>query len=160
MSRLAKNTIKRHKDVFPPTHWKHILKLLGLIIVADGKVVKEELDAYLDVVVELKYLVDPTVNLTRHMAKDIFILNRSEYSQIIDSLAYDTALIEILSHIRQFPHKLDVISGMVRIAIADGDYSNIEKGLIKKTILYWNIPVKSESEADYSDPSMAKNISA
>jgi hypothetical protein len=33
-------TKRSETTVFPPSHWKHVLKLLGLIIVADGKVRK------------------------------------------------------------------------------------------------------------------------
>lgn len=136
---------------FPPSHWKHILKLLGLIIVADKKVLKEEVDAFLDVVSELRVIIDPTVSLTRHMARDWFMLNKNDLLEVINGLAYDTVLLETLVPIKSIPYKLDVISGMVRIAISDGDYSNIEKGLIKKTILYWNISASSESGVDYSE---------
>lgn len=124
---------------FPPSHWKHVLNLLGLMIVADGKVLKEEVDTFLDVVMELRCVIDPTVSLTRHMALDWFNLNKADLVAIIDSLAYDSAIINILEDIRSMPHKLDVITGMVKIAISDGDYARIEQGLIKKTILYWNV---------------------
>jgi len=135
---------------FPPSHWKYVLKLLGLIIVADKKVLKEEVDEFLDVVSELRAVIDPTVSLTRHMALDWFLLNKPRLEAIIDSLAYDTALCETLAPIKSMPHKLDVISGMVRIAVSDGDYADIEKGLIKKTILYWNVGSRSENDIDYS----------
>jgi hypothetical protein len=39
---------------------------------------------------------------------------------------------------------------MVRIAVSDGVYADIEKGLIKKTILYWNIGRNSDDDVDYS----------
>ena len=135
---------------FPPSHWKYVLKLLGLIIVADRKVLKEEVDEFLDVVTELRAVIDPTVYLTRHMARDWFLLNKSSLEDIIDNLAYDTALCEILAPIKSMPHKLDVISGMVRISVSDGVYADIEKGLIKKTILYWNIGRNSDDDVDYS----------
>jgi len=135
---------------FPPSHWKYVLKLLGLIIVADKIVLKEEVDEFLDVVVELRAVIDPTVSLTRHMARDWFILNKSGLEEIIDNLAYDTALCEILAPIKSMPHKLDVISGMVRIAVSDDVFADIEKGLIKKTILYWNVGSNAQDDLDYS----------
>ena len=149
----SKNTDHPAKadSVFPPSHWKHILKLLGLIIVADRKVLKEEVDAYLEVVAELRAVIDPTVSLTPHMARDWFMLNKAELTEIIDSLAYDTALCEILAPIKSMPHKLDVISGMVKIAVSDDDYSSVERGLIKKTILYWNVRNHTRGNLDYSD---------
>jgi len=139
------------RETFPPSHWKHILKLLGLIIVADKRVLKEEVDAYIEVVAELRVLIDPTVYLTPHMARDWFMLNRPALEEIIESLAYDSAILEILAPIKSLPCKLDVISGMVKIAISDGVYSNIERGLIKKTILYWNISAGKSDDIDFSD---------
>lgn len=137
-------------NVFPPTHWKYILKLLGLIIVADGRVVKEEVDTYLDVVMELRAVIDPSVMLTRRMARDWFYLNKNDLENIINSLAYDTELLATLKNIKSLPFKLDVITGMVRIAISDDVYDNVEKSLIKKTILYWNIPAKDEQSIAYT----------
>jgi len=148
---LIKRDLSKHVTSFPPSHWKHILKLLGLIIVADKKVLPEEVDTYLDVVSELRAIIDPTISLTRHMARDWFMLNKDDLMDVIDSLAYDTVLLDTLSAIKSMPHKLDVISGMVRVAVSDGVYSNVERGLIKKTILYWNIPVEPNSDVDYSN---------
>ena len=145
-----KNDTLTDKTVFPPSHWKHILKLLGLIIVADGRVLKEEVDTYLDVVAELRCIIDPSVVLTRRMAYDWFCLNKKELEDVINGLAYDTELLETLKEIKSLPHKLDVITGMVKIAVSDNDYHNVERGLIKKTILYWNIPA-GDGQRDYSE---------
>ena len=140
----------KQSAVFPPSHWKYILKLLGLIIVADGRVVKEEVDTYLDVVAELRCVIDPSIVLTRRMAYDWFCLNKKDLEDVINGLAYDTELLATLKEIKSLPHKLDVITGMVRIAVSDDDYNNVERGLIKKTILYWNIPA-GDDQRDYSE---------
>ena len=141
----------KNMAVFPPSHWKHILKLLGLIIVADGRVVKEEVDTYLDVVMELRCVIDPSIVLTRRMARDWFYWNKKELEAVIDGLAYDTELLAILKEIKALPQKLDVITGMVRIAVSDNDYHIVKRGLIKKTILYWNISASEDQVIDYSD---------
>lgn len=125
--------------IFLPSNWNHVMKLLGLIIVADKKTLKEEVDAFLDAVSELRAVIDPTVTLTRHMAQDWFMRNREGLEEIIDGLAYDTAICEILKPIKSMPHKSDVISSMLKIAASDGEYADVERGLIKKTSLYWNI---------------------
>lgn len=135
---------------FSPSNWKHILKLLGLVIVANKRVLQEDVDSYLDVVAELRTIIDPTLYLTRHMAKDWLMLNKAELVEIIDSLAYDTAVCETLAPIKSMPHKLDVITGMVKIAVADGDYSGVKKLLVKKTILYWNVRSNTHDALDYS----------
>jgi hypothetical protein len=144
-----KNPVKTEK-VFPPSNWKHVLKLLGLVIVANKRVLQEDVDTFLDVVTELRATIDPTVYLTRHMARDWLILNKAELVENIESLAYDTVLCETLAPIKSMPHKLDVITGMVKIAVADGDYSGVKKLLVKKTILYWNVRSNTHDSLDYS----------
>ena len=136
--------------VFPPSNWKHVLKLLGLVIVANKRVLQEDVDTYLDVVTELHTIIDPTIYLTRHMARDWLMLNKSELVENIDSLEYDSILCETLGPIKSMPHKLDVITGMVKIAVADGDYSGVKKLLVKKTILYWNVRSDTYDSIDYS----------
>ena len=124
-----------------PSDWDSLLQLLGLIIVADKKTLKVEVDTFLDAVEELRDVIDPTISLTRNMARDWFILNKEKLEDIIDGLDYDMAICEALAPIESIPHKREVILKMLSIAISDNDFADVEKGLIKKTILYWNIPV-------------------
>lgn len=124
---------------FGASNWKQVFKLIGLIVVANGKVVKEELDTYQDVMIELAAVIDPKIVMTRKMAFDWFVHNKSSLVEIIDSLAYEDTLIDIFSHMRHLPQKLDVLTAMVKVAIADGDYGPKEELLIKKTILFWNV---------------------
>lgn len=144
------NTMTKAQVNFPSSSWNHVLKLLGLIVVADKKTVKEEVDTFLDSIGKLRAKIDPNICLTQHMARDWFMRNRSDLEEIIDSLAYDTALCEILAPIKAMPHKLEVISSMLKIAVSDGEYADVEKGLIQKTRLYWNIENKPQHTEIYS----------
>jgi len=124
---------------FSASQWKYIMKLLGLVVVANKRVVPEEVDAYINSMRELVAVIDPTIVLTRHMIKDWLVLNKKRLIADIESLEYDSVLLELLSHIKTLPFKLDVVTAMVKVAIADDNYTNLRKALIKKTIVYWNI---------------------
>ena len=130
---------KAPKSEFGASNWKHLLKLVGLIVVANGKVIEEDLDAYQDVMVELAAVIDPRIVMTRKTAFDWFVHNKASLVEIIDSLEYEDTLIDIFSRMRHLPQKLDVLTAMVKVAIADGDYGPKEELFIKKTILYWNV---------------------
>jgi|GEM_PF-4207556 len=132
---------------FPAHKWHNIFQLLGIMVVANKRVFPEDMKAFLDSAIELASVVDPSITITRKMTKDWFLINKDELTQMVDSLAYDTAIISILSDIKSFPFKLDVMTCMVRIAIADGDYGDMEKMFIKKTILYWNIRAQDTQDA-------------
>lgn len=127
------------KSQFGASQWKYIFKLVGLIVVANGKVLKEDLDAYQNMMVELAVVIDPKIVMTRKMAFDWFKNHKDDLVAIIDSLAYEDTLIDIFSHMRHLPHKLDVLTAMVKVAIADGHYGPMEELFIKKTILFWNV---------------------
>lgn len=119
--------------------WVNIFKLLGLIVVADNKIRPESVKAFQDGLIELRAVIDPRLVMTRHMILDWFKLNRAELSKSIESLEYDQLLIDLIQNMRALPHKLDVMTVMVKIAVSDGEYSSMKKMLIKKTIVYWNV---------------------
>ena len=124
---------------FGPSSWKHVLKLLGLIVVADGTVIKEKVDVFQDMMMELAAVIDPKIVMTRRMVFDWFLYHKDELKAVIDSLEYDSQLIAIFKEVRNMPFKLDVVNAMLQVALADGSYSAKEKMFIKKTILYWNV---------------------
>jgi len=132
---------------FPPSSWKYILRLLGLCIIIDRKVFKDEVDAFQECAIELRDIIDPTVCLTKKMAYDWFRLNKHILEDIRDNMSLETALFETLAPIKSISHKSDIISCMVKIAISDGEYCAKEKNLIKKTCLFWN--VRSDPHHDF-----------
>jgi len=140
---------KKFAEPFPPASWKYILKLLGLVVVADKKVLEEEIVSFLKSVTELRAIVDPTISLTERMLRDWFWLNKSALEEIVDSPYQDTGLCKIIAPIKSIPHKLDVISHMVKIAVSDGEYCDAEKNLIKKTCLFWDVRYNFQHGLEY-----------
>ena len=135
---------------FPTSNWKHIFALLGLAVVADTDLPQEKIDTYLNVIIELRSVIDPSAYITRHMARDWFTLNRSYLEEVVESLIVndDTVLCNIIAPIKTTPHILDIITGMVTISLSDNTYSGVENDLIKKTILYWNVRSGAYDKAD------------
>jgi len=134
---ITQNT--NRKPAIGAGEWRSLLKLVGLMAVANGKLVKEDVDAFQEAMMELRVVVDPTLVMTRKMLKDWFIYNIDELKAVVNGLEYDSELLAIFKHIRSFPFKLDVATAMMRVGIADGDYGDMEKMFMKKTILYWNM---------------------
>lgn len=124
--------------------------LIGLQLVIDvGSTGVEIKFFYLKAVKEPRTVIDPKVFLPEQMVREWFADNQSSLVENINSRSYDVALCETLRPIKSMPHKLDVISAMVRLAVADGDYSDLAKDLINKTCLYWNKSSKSESVGSF-----------
>jgi len=124
--------------------------LLALVVVADKKILSEEIDSFLDSATELRAVIDPTICFTEKMLRDWFWLNNTALEEILDSPYQDTGLCKIIAPIKSIPHKLDVISHMVRIAVSDGEYSDVEKSLIKKTCLFWDVRNNFHHNLEYT----------
>lgn len=129
-----------------PRQWKHVYILLGLIVVADRRVVPEELKAFIEGAISLAKKVDPSLVVTKRMAKDWFVLNRDTLLSIVDGLEYDSVIIDTLSCLKPFREKRDVVKTMIEIAHSERNYSLARQMFIKKTMLYCNIPVEEEAD--------------
>jgi uncharacterized tellurite resistance protein B-like protein len=121
------------------SHWDHLLKLLGLIVMMDGKIYQEEVLAFSRAAKKLQETLSPELFLTDTMIKDWFVNHRAEIKAIVDSLDYDRKLLEIIGPIRTLPEKKLVLKAMVNIAKSDGSYHTKEKMIIKKAAKYWNV---------------------
>jgi len=135
---IIKEKRRRYND-FGPSQWKHLFRLLGLVLAANKRIIPEEVDAYIDSLMELRPVIDPKIVLTRRMLREWLIINKDSLMADIESLEYDTVILNTVNHMRNFPYKLDVMTAMVKVAVADDNYSALRPMLIKKTILYWNI---------------------
>lgn len=121
--------------------WNSLLKLLGLIVMMDGKVYQEELQAFEESALRLQKVISPDLFLTGTMAKDWFINHRSYLSQLVHSLDYDRAILEIIAPIKTLPQKDMVLRAMISVAKADGYFHNKERMIVEKTARYWNVKI-------------------
>ncbi|WP_026942047.1 TerB family tellurite resistance protein [Hellea balneolensis] len=130
-----------------PCEWRLVMKLVGLMAVANERFTPDDMKAYQDQMMELRAVIDPSLVMTRQMIKDWLINNKIRLKAIINGLEIDSELLAIFQQFRGYSHKFDVLSAMVQVGIADGDYGRTEKMLIKKTILYWNVRGGEEVDA-------------
>ena len=119
--------------------WTHLLKLLGLIVMMDGKIYPEEVAAFAKAALKLQQTLSPDIFLTDTMIKDWFANHRAELKAVVDGLEYDQKIIEIIRPIRGLPQKTMVMTAMVDIAKSDGAYHAKEGMIIKKAARYWNV---------------------
>lgn len=133
-----------------PCEWRLIMKLVGLMAVANERFTPDDMKSYQDQMMELRAVIDPSLVMTPQMIKDWLINNKIRLKSITMGLEIDSELVAIFQQFRNYTYKFDVLNAMVQVGISDGDYGRVEKMLIKKTILYWNIC--SGDEVDALDP--------
>lgn len=120
--------------------WKYLLKLLGLIVMIDGKVYQEEVQAFTKAATRLQETLSPDIFLSENMIVDWFKNHRAELKAIVESLEYDRHLINIIGPIRGLSQKKLVLNAMISIAESDDFYHAKEQMIINKAARYWNVP--------------------
>ena len=129
-------TQNRNIDKITSPYWTNLLNLLGLVLVVDQDECSGKIETFFDVATELKYVIDPTYRFSRKTIKSWLQQNwqiLNDKSSHMD----DDYLHSLLTKIMPRGHKLDILTSMVRIAIAEGNYSDAQQILTRKTILYW-----------------------
>lgn len=141
-------TIKKADNPIASRYWNQVLYLLGTALFIDGEPSLVKIDTLLDVVIELKFVIDPTVKIRRQTLRVWYELHKEELSGIDISLD-DNFLRPMLQEISLYGHKVDILTGLVRIVIADGDYSYPAQALTRKTVLLWYIPANHYDDINY-----------
>lgn len=144
------NPIKSH-------YWNQVLYLLGSALFADGYPSKNKLDAFLDVAIELKFVIDPTAKFRRQTLRAWYKIREKEWNKA-HSLDYDDFVLTLLKEISIYGHKVDILTALVQIIIADGQYSDRAQHLIKHTVMLWSIPAKHMDDIVYVCSDLMKPV--
>ena len=104
---------------------------------------------FYEAVTELNYVIDPSIRLTRKTI--LFWLETYHLSLKLNAIENwdNERLSDILSKLKPNEYRLDIVTSLVRISIADGHYDVFQKALIKKIILLWDIPTKTELDIEF-----------
>ena len=129
-------------------YWNQVLSLLGGALYVDGHPSKAKFETFLDVAIELKFVIDPTVKIRRQTLRDWHEMHHDRLSRF-DGLGIDDFLQSLLQDISIYGHKVDILTSMVQIVIADGNYSRAAQTLTKKTVLQWYMPAKHIDDIIY-----------
>ena len=126
-------------------YWNVVLRLLCIMILIDGKVYEEELDAFTEAAISLRDIVDPKLMLTGHMAKDWFSGHREEILNSIRPSCYDSTVTRTLKRLDEVENKNDLIFALLKVAMSDGQKHPSEEKLLNSACETWGIELKLAS---------------
>lgn len=121
--------------------WRDVMSLLGLVILADERVYKEEVDIFVKTAISLNKKVNPGLFLTQDMALKWFVENRERLQKIQKSPVYHSKVDRIIGSLSRVANQTDIIDGMEAIACADKDYHRSEHFIINRAIELWRLKV-------------------
>jgi len=105
--------------------WTHILTLLGVAVIVDDRVYKEEVDMFVEQAWALKEVITPDMLFSEKMAFDWFVVHRERH---------------ILA-LGESPFCKDILNAIYAIATVDGEYHPSEADVIGMACKHWNLSV-------------------
>lgn len=123
-------------------YWNDVLRLLCMMILIDGKVYEEEVEAFKDAAMTLRDMVDPHLMLTRHMAEDWFHLHRDDLSIGVSSVFMDTTIAKALNGLNEVEDKKGVIFALLKVAMSDGRKHPAEEKLLNSACEMWGLDAR------------------
>lgn len=119
--------------------WHNILTLLTVIILADKRVYKEEVDTFVATVKSLNEKISPEIFMTEGMAFDWFKSNRMRVDNMLVGPNVDRNIKQIISNTARVPGKSHILDAMQTIARADSDFHKNEQTIIKRAAAGWGV---------------------
>lgn len=119
--------------------WHNVMTLLTLVILADKRVYKEEVDTFVDSVKTLNETISPEIFMTKGMAFDWFKSNRNQVANLLVGPKVEQNIRELISNTKKVPGKSAIIRAMQEIANADSDYHKSEETVIGRCVKGWKL---------------------
>ena len=119
--------------------WNDIFKLLAMVIIADKRVYKEEVDEFVNSAMEIKSAINDATLITRDMAFEWFRGNRDDILTLSKSPDFSVSALKIIMSLNEFEHRKAVLSAMVAVSMADSEFHPSEESLIVIAAAHWKL---------------------
>ena len=119
--------------------WTEIFKLLAMVIIADKRVYKEEVDEFVNSAMEIKSAINDATLITRDMAFEWFRGNRDDILTLSKSPDFSVSALKIIMSLNEFEHRKAVLRAMVAVSMADNEFHPSEESLIVIAAAHWKL---------------------
>lgn len=120
-----------------PEQWTEIFTLLAIIVVADNRVYKEEVDSFVGQVDILKSQVGSEALVTSKLAFDWFIAQRDEIKAKINQDNAEFYIVRTIQSLMDFPDHGALLRSMEAVSVSDREFHIEEKSIIQLAAAYW-----------------------
>jgi len=123
-----------------PSQWNHVLTLLAVTVVVDGRVYKEEVDTFVEQALNLKEKASPDMLFSKKMVFDWFVVHRDEIIKWLDEPDSQTRILRHILALGENAHRAEIMTAMYAIAIADDNYHKTEVDTLSLASKHWGVP--------------------
>ncbi len=127
--------------------WNDIFALLSMVIIADKRVYKEEVDAFVTSVMDIKAAsdkasIDDDTLITADLAFEWFRGNRDDILAQVRAPEYPMSALKKIFALDGFAQRKEVLRAMLLISMADKDYHPSEENLVDIAAAHWGLNIK------------------
>ena len=121
-------------------HWTELLRLMSLMVIADGRVLEEEIRVFVFRMTELRRKLAPEMMFSEGLVRDWFSAQREEIARdhAEDREGY---LENILSGLDDFDRHQVLVDAINAVARADGFRHDAEMAIITAAAERWGVKV-------------------
>ena len=119
--------------------WNDIFALLAMVIIADKRVYKEEVDTFVDSAMAIKAAVNDDTLITRDLAFEWFRGHRAEILNDANTKQLHVKALAIIMSLKKFKHRKSVLKAMFAVSVADNEMHPTEESLITIAGAHWGI---------------------
>jgi len=123
------------------SEWSHVLRLMGLVVVADKRVYQEEVATFVAKTLELHQSLSPEMLFTQKMAFDWFVAHREELSELIDNPDYKKQVTHHVLSLGEYDNLEPLLQAMWAVSASDGEHHDSEVGIVNLAATFWKLPV-------------------
>jgi uncharacterized tellurite resistance protein B-like protein len=121
-------------------HWEDLLRLMSLMVIADGRVLEEEIRVFVFRMMELRRKLAPDLMFSEGLVRDWFAAHREEISEHTDA-ERTVYLMSALSGLDDFDRHKMLVESINAVARADGHRHDREMEIISTAAERWDIRV-------------------
>lgn len=138
--------------------WIALFEVLGSFAFAGTEFQPRKAEAFIQSVLEIKTSLDPSAVVTRKSVSSWVTLNQDRWTKWVEADVLIQRFKSNLSTLKNISNKSDIVFAMVDIAIAEDDYSVLEKSLIAHAILEWDMPANIIQDIEYVCPEIIPDL--
>lgn len=120
-----------------------LLTLLAMMIVADKKVLSEEIEVFMGTACSLEKELGLVPSLTTAKLLAWFHVNADKLRSLLSKAEFERELNSLFARLSSIPNKQPILDRMLEISAADDEFHVSEEALMVLAARYWNISLGS-----------------
>ena len=120
-------------------NWSDVMTLLAAMVAVDGKVFKEEVDAFVTETCTLRSLINTEIPFSKKQAYDWYVTHRAAVRKMCKAVDASDRILEHINSLSKNPNRALILASMNNIAISDSNLHASEHEILSLAAKTWGL---------------------